>query len=128
MNANYSNESFRRRHKQEIEIAKTLLMIVVSFLICWFPIAVHFIGEAVTKNWIFYKKFFKNHVPKGLDHELGLIFRSISIVITILNSLIDPLIYTFRMKEVRNGVKKLFTAKIFERHRPDEDLNLNDLT
>lgn len=71
-------------------VTKTLSMIVGSFLICWMPM-------------IFCLLFAKNH-DKKLNEKLWMLIK----MLPHFNSAIDPIIYAYRIKDVRDAVKALF--------------------
>lgn len=73
---------------------KTILLVVVSFMICWLPMTIGYFIIAVQENRDFHRKAL-----------------SITVIITHLNSAIDPIIYAYRIKDVRNTLKKIFGLK-----------------
>lgn len=87
-------------NRDEMKMAKTVSMVIASFLICWMPITVNFLAVALTQD----RHFFYNYNP-----TFGYVFGFISVVATHLNSAIDPLIYSHRMKGSWTVVKRVFT-------------------
>ncbi|CRL01067.1 CLUMA_CG014327, isoform A [Clunio marinus] len=79
------------KHKYEIRAAKTLAMIVGTFILLWTPGMVGFLFFAISKNREIQEDILE--IAKSLVH---------------LNSAIDPLIYAYRMKNIRDALKVLF--------------------
>lgn len=90
-------------------------LVVICYLICWIPITVNFIAVAVTQN----RRFFHDYHPL-----FGFIFHTLTLIATHLNTAIDPLIYAYRIKEVREGIKKMFKYL----QRVDSELSQNSAT
>jgi hypothetical protein len=89
-----------------------MMMIIMSFFICWLPLGLRLLQLANFSQYgTMYVDFFKNLVGEEHLIEIHENLSMISILLTVLNSLIDPLIYTIRMKEVRVGIKNLFLCK-----------------
>lgn len=91
---------------KEIKIAKTMMLIIGSFLICWLPYTIRLSMELISdeKNVIEHTLF----DLFGKDGKfVGKILRTATHHITLLNAFFDPLIYFFRMKEIREAVKTL---------------------
>lgn len=89
-------------HTEEIKITKTMFFVVGSFLFCWLPITIYFLVIAVMKM----------RVPFDLENlSVGLILLGISITATHFNSAIDPLIYAYRIKEVRDAIQMPFKCR-----------------
>lgn len=91
-------------------------LVVISYLICWMPITLNFIMVAFTQNRRFFHDF---------NEKFGFVFHTLTLIATHLNTgnnclsiiaqyltsnytAIDPLIYAYRIKEVREGIKRLF--------------------
>lgn len=81
--------------KREIRVANTFALIIGSFIISWTPLTVNFLVVAVTRN----RQFFQDNGPLRIFH----IF---SICAAHFNSAIDPIIYAYRIKDIRETLKK----------------------
>lgn len=90
-----SNSESMLNHEEEIKVAKTISIVVGSFLFCWFPITINLLGISISRD----RNFFYDSIGRN--------FNLCTICCTHLNSAIDPIIYAFRMKEVRKAVKNL---------------------
>lgn len=77
-------------------MANTLSLVIGSFLLCWAPISLYFLAVTITKN--------RNLV---LDSSYGKAFHAFAVAVAHMNPAIDPLIYAYRMKEVRDGIKRM---------------------
>lgn len=84
-----SNEFIMRR--KEIRAANTLAMIVGTFIVLWFPGMMSLFIIAITKN---------------RDFPLDIL--QLTTILVHLNSAIDPIIYAYRMKNIRAALNKLF--------------------
>lgn len=97
------NSENHRRQRDEIPITKTMTLIIGSFIVCWMPITIMFLVVGLTNNpqysWNSY-----NIESKFTDYY-PYIFCAAA---TFLSSAINPLIYAFRMKDIRDAVKNLF--------------------
>lgn len=82
-----SNES---APDKEEKAAKTLSMVVGSFIICWFPMTMSFFVFAIKRDRTFTEEI--------LD---------VFIILAHFNSALDPLIYAYRIKDVRKVLKTL---------------------
>ena len=69
-------------------------MIVGTFILLWTPGTVSFFIMAVTENRDFSVNIFK-----------------ISTTLVHFNSTVDPIIYAYRMNNIREGLKKLFKIR-----------------
>lgn len=72
-------------------------------MICWTPGALKFFAISVTRNPYFMYDYF------GADY--GVYFCVFAFTASCMNSAIDPLIYAWRMKEIREGMTNLFICK-----------------
>ena len=79
-----------KRKKREITLLRTLVIILVCYLISTLPLGVFFI--------ISFEETDKRH----------LLTVKILLMISLLNSTINPIIYIWRFKELRKSLKKLF--------------------
>lgn len=87
--------------KDEMKMTKTVSLVIISFVVCWFPITLNFLVVAITRE----RHFFYN-----INATFGYVFGFVSVVATHLNSAIDPLIYSQRMKGGWNAVRRMFTT------------------
>lgn len=95
------NEIFDQQAK-EINMAKTMFLIIISYLIFWMPITINFTAVIASGN----RRFIRD-----ISETLGLIFECISVLALHLNLVINPVIYAYQMKEVRDGINKLLSCK-----------------
>lgn len=79
--------------KNEIKAAKTLAMVVGTYFILWVPGTISFLIMAITNNRNFHKPTLE-----------------ISTILVHVNSAIDPLIYAYRMRKVREALRQLFNC------------------
>lgn len=105
------NSTEKVRYQQETRIANTMIMITITFLVSWAPIILSYIAQVVTGDVGILKVYFKLKYGKRAGLYIGTMVRSATISLTVLNSLMDPLIYAFRMKDVREAIKSLFKRK-----------------
>lgn len=83
-----------QQHKREVRTAKALLSIVLFFMICWFPL--------YTLNCV--KAFcFSCDPPVWLFDGL--------IILSHMNSALNPLLYAYRMTDFRDAFKRLLRCK-----------------
>lgn len=95
--------------RQEVRMAYTFALVIGTFIICWTPVTINFLVVAITKN----RQYFQ-------DHGLLNFFHVFSVCATHFNSAIDPIIYAYRIKDVRDTMKNLF------RGNQDDDISTND--
>lgn len=99
-----------RQFAKEMKVAKTMLMIIGSFVICWLPYTIRIFVEFVTnENHFLQDKLYDIYGEHGKYY--GKLVRSLVYHLTLLNSVFDPLIYFFRMREIRHAVKVLFCGR-----------------
>lgn len=95
MIATYSTQELNQ--KVEVKAAKTMSLIVGSYVLCWIPATIYFLliiaqdelhtNELISSfNKVFYAQF------------------AVSIYLC---SLIDPLIYAYRSKDIRDKISKM---------------------
>ena len=75
--------------KKECKAAKTLSMVVGSFIICWLPMTISYFSYTV------------------IDHKFSEDILEIFTILLHFNSAIDPLIYAFRIKDIQLTIKSL---------------------
>lgn len=100
-----NNIELQVRH--EIKIAKTLSLIVGTFLVLWTPAISLFLVMSITKN-----------------REIPLNYFMILERLIELNAAIDPFIYAYRTRNIREALERLFTC-IKRRKSVLEESNLN---
>lgn len=86
-----ANSSDAIKQRNEIRAANTLAMIVGTFIVLWMPGIINLFIMAITQN---------RNFPLGL--------LEFSTILVHLNSAIDPLIYAYRMRNIREALNKLF--------------------
>jgi adenosine receptor A2b len=79
------------KHKKEVRAANTLAMIVGTFLILWLPGILSLFIMAITKN---------------RDFHIDIL--ELSTILVHLNSAIDPIIYAYRMRNIREALNQFF--------------------
>jgi adenosine receptor A2b len=89
-----SNATELLKQRKEVRAAKTLAMIVGTFLIAWMPAVLEVIIVSLTED---------------RQHSNGLVV--MSAVLLHLNTAADPLIYAYRMKNIREAIKRVFQMK-----------------
>lgn len=83
--------------RNEIRMAKTFAWIVATYIICYAPLTLNFLIVASTEN----VKVFQTHWLLRLFHVF-------SICIAHFNSVLNPFIYAYRIKDVREAMKDVF--------------------
>ena len=76
--------------KKEIKAARSLFIVLGAFALCWLPVHIH--------NAMLY-------FNEDLSQPAW--FSDFAIILSHTNSLINPVIYAFRLKEMRNAFEKL---------------------
>jgi hypothetical protein len=89
--------------RREIKIAKTLSLIVGTFLLLWSPAMLLYLVMALTKN-----------------REIPPIFFSILKRLIELNAAVDPFIYAYRTRNIREALKRLFACNKLRESVSDE--------
>lgn len=82
------------KHQYEVRAAVTLAMIVGTFILLWLPGIISCFIISITRD---------RNFPSDV--------MELSIVLVHLNAAIDPLIYAYRMNNIREALKNLFTLK-----------------
>jgi 7 transmembrane receptor (rhodopsin family) len=108
LNADRSSEHFQTRYQQELKLTNTIRLVIVCFVICWSPLSVLYSGQAITRKYHFYDAVFDDILPDSNWPDLGRFFNNFSYLITGLNSLCDPLIFAFRMKDINEAIRDIF--------------------
>lgn len=106
-----------QRHEAEIQMTKTMWLIIISYLVCWMPVTVSFITVAITR---------KRHFFFEYNELFGMVFHIVAVIATHLNSVIDSVIYAYRIKEVRDEIKKMFQCRVLLRNRNQESSVTNE--
>ena len=84
-----------RRLSSEAKIAKVCLLLIVTFVLCWFPIIYMTSAMALRKPGI---------VPAILP--------TVSKFTLALSSIINPLLYSFKKEDFRSAVRKVFRGNV----------------
>lgn len=82
------------KQQYEVRAAVTLAMIVGTFIILWLPGIISCFIISITK-----------------DRSFPADMMELSIVLVHLNAAVDPLIYAYRMNNIKEALKNLFTLK-----------------
>ena len=82
-----------RRNQKEIKAAYTLAMVTATYLVLWIPGITSLLVFSVTENREFSNDYFQ-----------------FSRTLVNLNSVIDPMIYAYRMRKIREGLKSFFVC------------------
>ncbi len=72
-------------------LAKTMMMVVASFWLCWTPFVVYSLVTSIQAS-------------KGKEIENGVVYQ-VTLFLGLLNSATNPFIYCFRQKGIREGVQ-----------------------
>ena len=75
-------------------LVKTLLVCVISFVVCWAPNQVRFLL-----------------LNLGAPLQQGSHFQFISVILSVGNSCVNPVIYTLTNKPFRKGIRDVFCKK-----------------
>lgn len=105
-------ESSRVISPHEIRATKTMSFVIGSFIICWIPLAIKNIIEIIVDP---------DAVLYGKDHVWHTILKNFCYCAVHFNSAIDPIIYAFRIGDVRRATKKILLCRY-------EHIRRNDLT
>lgn len=82
---------------KEIRIAKTFALIIGTLIVCWTPLTILFMIVYSTKD----RHFF-------YDNAWLYAFFNFSFTAPLVNSAINPFIYAYRIKDVRESLKNMF--------------------
>ena len=93
----YSHEFNRKDNKHFTRITLVMGIITIAFLICWWPYAILFMLKSGSKY----------DIPGKWIWNV--------VVLAYFNSLINPVLYIFINKDVRQSVVNLFTCKNIEK-------------
>lgn len=98
-----SNENSQR---QEVRAANTLALIVGTFIVLWLPGIVSLFIIPITENRSFSQDYLE-----------------LTIFLVHVNAAIDPLIYAYRMKNMRDGLRDLFKCYVRKKLISSNDSN-----
>lgn len=87
------------KRRKEIKVAKTFALIIGTSIICWVPITIFNFAIAITND----RNFFG-------DEQMLHAYDALAISAAHFNSAINPIIYAYRMRDVRITVKKIFSC------------------
>lgn len=82
-----------KKHRYEIRAANTLAMIVGTFIVLWLPGIISLFIIAITGN---------------RDFHIDIL--ELSTILVHLNSALDPVIYAYRMNNIREALQKFFKS------------------
>lgn len=88
--------SLHKPRKTEIKIAKTFVWVIGAFIVCYAPLNINFLVVAVTRNG----KFFQTN-------NLLRVYHVFSICIAHFNSAVNPFIYAYKVKHMRDKMKEI---------------------
>lgn len=98
-----SPDALQDTNQLEIKAAKTMLLVIGTFIIFWIPLMINFSFKLIV-NYTSFTSVIEN--DEVLSHLVDfLCYSAIH-----LSPAMNPLIYAFRMKDVRDAVKKLFSC------------------
>lgn len=83
-------------NKEEIRVAKTMTLVIGTFIICWTPMAIICMVVANTKDL--------HYFDHNEGSRIGFMFCSLA---AHLNSAIDPIIFAYRIPDARDKIKKI---------------------
>ena len=93
------NNNNKVKFVKELTAAKTLAIVVGSFVVCWFPFFVILLTDLWTDNL---RKL-------DVDTQIGLSYAfNFKYVLPIMNSTLNPVIYAVLNKEFRSAFKSIF--------------------
>lgn len=91
----------------QVKIAKTFMLLVGVYILCWTPMTINLIIQAASND------------PMILKNSALYIFYSLSIWAAHFNSAIDPIIYAYKIKDIRNSIKQvLLPCRRVEQNSP----------
>lgn len=96
-----ANSTEAMKQRNEIRAANTLAMIVGTFIILWTPGIISLFVMALTEN-----------------REFPLDILELSTILVHFNASLDPLIYAYRMRNIREALKKIFKCGKRSEQRP----------
>lgn len=91
------------KQSEEIKIAETIFLVIISYLITWLPLTLDFMIVIVSQN---------PQLMRSFNYTFGFIFHNTAVFATHFSVVIDPIIYIYRTKEIRDGIKKLLNLDI----------------
>lgn len=110
-----SQTRFTIQRNAEIRLAKTSAMIIGVYIICWSPTLIKFcraVFSTPDKNDDSGPESLTTHIARDISnlaaHFNRWIFRGfLHMLFVIIYSALNPIIYAYRIKRIRDGVKKL---------------------
>lgn len=91
---------------KEKRAANTLAMVVASFIICWVPVTIYYFNRT------------HENYPNPEDTESFSVYWGLLEILPYLNAAIDPVIYAYRIKDVRESLMRCLRLN----RRPSSDL------
>jgi 7 transmembrane receptor (rhodopsin family) len=89
-----ATEIIKARNNQQTSISRTMSLIIGSFLICWLPEVILTAQEAFS-----------------LEREpVRSLIKTFCFSLTILNALLDPMIFAYRSKPIMTAFQKAFNS------------------
>lgn len=86
----------------EIRAAKTMSLVIGSFMICWFPLAIkNLIDYIIDCDSIFY----------GKDHIWHTILKNFCYCAVHVNAAIDPVILAYRINDVKSAIQRVLRCQ-----------------
>lgn len=84
----------------DIRMANTIAMIIGAYMVCWAPLIVVFFTVAYTEDIMFFQA-----------NDLLRTYYIFAICFAHFNSGVNPFIYAFRLRNVREAMKKVLRVK-----------------
>lgn len=82
----------------EIRAAKTMLLVIGSFIICWIPLFINYLVKLTSKG---------DQVSHTVEEKSNYKFIEFFCYCAVhYNSAIDPIIYAYRIKDVQSAIKR----------------------
>ncbi|XP_076814337.1 adenosine receptor A3-like [Clavelina lepadiformis] len=95
--ANGSSSGTSKAKKREVQLAKTLIITLGIFVICWLPVMALFVADLIIKSPT-------TQLAKVFDYAL---------VPSVVNSFLNPIIYSIRLPRMRQTVKQVVLPCLF---------------
>lgn len=78
MHARVSSESTTnlKQEEEEVKMAKTMMLIIITFLVSWMPLTIHFTAVSVSQN---------SRLLRDVNETFGFVMYNIALMATHLN-------------------------------------------
>lgn len=91
-----------RSQKDDKTMVRTLAIIMGTFLICRMPMTIHFLVVVISGDPLYFS---------DLSRSTRDVFEFLTLLITFMNPAIDPIIYFYRVKQMRKAIKTVFCCE-----------------